>query len=86
MEIQGIPGKICAPECQSGSNKCPLDVPQNVSASPTCALEGLGADKYCALVCVPPTPGLRVKRTDEQCGENASCKGISGTGICTYDQ
>jgi cathepsin L len=36
--------------------------------------------KYCAWIC---TPGRDPRF--HQCGTNASCKSIQGTGICTYD-
>ena len=34
--------------------------------------------RYCALICSPSS-------NDAQCGTNASCKSIQGTGLCTYD-
>ena len=31
-----------------------------------------------------PFPAL-VQAADAQCGHNASCKPVQGTGLCTYD-
>merc|ERR1712087_757015 len=76
ITIQGITGAICAPAC-SGST-CPTDVPSGVTASPQCALKDSSSGKqYCALICSPGS--------NDECGTNASCKSIQGTGICTYD-
>jgi hypothetical protein len=77
ITVQGIQGAVCAPKCTSGS--CPSDVPAGVTAAPQCALQDSSSgDKYCALICSPSS-------NDAQCGTNASCKSISGTGLCTYD-
>jgi len=84
VQIQGIQGKMCAPKC-SAAGTCPTDVPSGVTARPTCALQGMGG-KYCALVCSPSTDERSLRAGDAQCGTNASCKAISGTGICTYDK
>jgi tripeptidyl-peptidase-1 len=84
VQIQGIGGKMCAPKC-SASGSCPTDVPQGVTAKPTCALQGMGG-KYCALVCSPSSSEKTLRAGDAQCGTNASCKAISGVGICTYDK
>merc|ERR1712072_1557581 len=49
------------------------------TAAPQCALQDSSSgDKYCALICSPSS-------NDAQCGTNASCKSIQGTGLCTYD-
>lgn len=77
VSITGVDGKFCAPDCTSAA--CPTDVPSGVTAAPQCALKAsTGTDKKCALVCSP-------SGDDAQCGANASCKAISSTGICTYD-
>jgi len=79
IQIQGVPGAVCSPACTLGIF-CPKDVPTGVTAKPTCALQDSSAHKkYCALIC---TPG---SNEADQCGANASCKSISGVGICTYD-
>jgi hypothetical protein len=75
IRIQGIDGAVCSPECDGGT--CPTDVPSGVTAKPQCALKTSTGDQYCALICDPDG--------DNTCGENASCKPISGLGICTYD-
>jgi len=77
ITVQGIQGAVCAPKCTSGS--CPSDVPAGVTAAPQCALQDSSTQKkYCALICSPSS-------NDAQCGTNASCKSIQGTGLCTYD-
>jgi hypothetical protein len=77
VQIQGVKGDFCTPKCTGTT--CPTDVPAGVSAKPMCALQTTTGDKYCALICNPS------KAFDTQCGSNASCKSISGVGICTYD-
>merc|ERR1711974_125392 len=78
--VTGVDGSFCAPECSGFS--CPTDKPSGVSATPQCALQTSGGAKYCALIC---TPNAIRTVTDSECGTNASCKAISGIGICTYD-
>merc|ERR1711959_841034 len=78
MGVQGVTGGFCSPACTLGIF-CPGDVPSGVTAKPQCALQDSSTKKrYCALICSPSS-------NDDQCGTNASCKSISGTGICTYD-
>jgi len=78
IQIQGVQGAVCAPKCTLGIF-CTNDVPTGVTAKPTCALQDSSSgSKYCALICSP-------SGNDDQCGTNASCKSIQGTGICTYD-
>jgi len=84
VQIQGIKGKMCSPKCSS-TGACPTDVPKGVTAKPTCALQGMGG-KFCALICSPSTDERSLRAGDAMCGANASCKAISGTGICTYDK
>mmetsp|Transcript_33143 Transcript_33143/g.53813 ORF Transcript_33143/g.53813 Transcript_33143/m.53813 type:complete len:137 (-) Transcript_33143:167-577(-) len=78
VQIQGVQGDFCTPAC-SLVKKCPTDVPEGVTAAPQCALSASSGGKYCALICSPSS------KDDAQCGTNASCKAISGVGICTYD-
>ena len=85
VQIQGVSGKMCAPKCAFLTKKCPTDVPAGVTAKPTCALQGMGG-KYCALICSPSDDVRSLRAGDAQCGTNASCKAVSGTGICTYDK
>jgi C1A family cysteine protease len=85
VRIQGVQGSFCSPKCAFLTHKCPTDVPQGVTAKPTCALQGMGA-KYCALICSPSTDERSLRAGDAQCGASASCKAIQGTGICTYDK
>jgi len=80
IQIQGVQGAVCAPKCTLGIF-CPHDVPTGVTATPTCALQDSSTGKkYCALMCQ-----AGYSTDDSQCGTNASCKSIQGTGICTYD-
>ncbi len=78
VKIQGIEGDFCSPPCTS-SGTCPTDIPPGVTAKPTCALTSSSGGKYCALVCDPSLNAAN------QCGKNATCKAISGTGLCTYN-
>jgi len=76
IQITGVLGKICSPECTN--NTCPTDVPTGVTAKPDCHLHSSTGDQYCCLMCNP-------NATENVCGPKASCKAISDTGICTYD-
>merc|ERR1711988_1061333 len=79
VQVQGLSGDFCSPPCSSGS--CPTDVPQGDTATPTCALQTTGGDRYCALICTPsvfPSNGA-----NGECG-TGTCQSIQGTGICTY--
>eukprot|EP00960_Hanusia_phi_P066675 766451-Hanusia_phi.AAC.4 len=46
-------------------------------------VQDMSGRKFCALICTPPDDQ---GKDDGECGENASCKAISGVGICTYDE
>eukprot|EP00462_Mataza_sp_D1_P024173 CAMPEP_0175144230 /NCGR_PEP_ID=MMETSP0087-20121206/13995_1 /TAXON_ID=136419 /ORGANISM="Unknown Unknown, Strain D1" /LENGTH=498 /DNA_ID=CAMNT_0016428633 /DNA_START=47 /DNA_END=1543 /DNA_ORIENTATION=+ len=81
-QIQGIPGKLCIPPCNSDGS-CPTDVPAGVTAKPQCVLKSSTGAQYCALVCT--TTGEVIAPQDAQCGKNASCKKGTDNGICTYD-
>jgi C1A family cysteine protease len=80
ITVTGLSGAICGAEC-SLFKACPTDKPSGmVAANPECALQNSGTNKkYCALICTPGALG------DASCGDKASCKPISGTGLCTYD-
>jgi hypothetical protein len=81
--LGGVDGSYCAPICTVAD--CPADVPAGVTATPSCAVDAAAGGKLCALIC-SPTAGIRDQEAaDAQCGDSASCKPISGTGICTYD-
>jgi hypothetical protein len=78
ITVTGVNGAVCGATC-SLFKACPTDKPAG-TANPECALEDSASDKkYCALICVPGTVG------DAACGAKASCKSVSGAGICTYD-
>jgi hypothetical protein len=74
--VTGTGGAVCAPACD-GSD-CPTDVPDGVTAQPTCALSDQGGNKYCALLC----------DSDDQCDSvgGASCAHpqAGAPGICIY--
>merc|ERR1712100_530422 len=69
-------GSVCAPQCY-GMN-CPTDVPDGVTAQPTCALSDQSGGKYCALLC----------QSDEECDDDggATCAHpqAGAPGICVY--
>ena len=90
FQISGVPGDICAPKCTDGP--CPTDMPDGVTAAPTCALKNPATgDKYCVLLCSPSTTTTAVTTWlragvaagDGQCGE-ATCQPVQGAGVCTY--
>eukprot|EP00462_Mataza_sp_D1_P003169 CAMPEP_0175103112 /NCGR_PEP_ID=MMETSP0086_2-20121207/8871_1 /TAXON_ID=136419 /ORGANISM="Unknown Unknown, Strain D1" /LENGTH=134 /DNA_ID=CAMNT_0016378117 /DNA_START=20 /DNA_END=424 /DNA_ORIENTATION=- len=83
VQVQGVQGDFCSPPCTAGV--CPKDVPSGVTAKPECALQTTTGSKYCALICSPSLPIKNQMVADAQCGTNASCKPISGVGLCTYD-
>ena len=79
IQIQGVAGDFCTPKCAKITNACPKDLPAGATATPQCALQDSSTNtKYCALICNPSS-------MDAECGTNASCKSIQGTGVCTYD-
>ena len=85
VQITGVKGSFCAPDCTPPA-ACPTDVPAGVTAKPQCALKAsTGTDQKCALVCSPATDEASLRAGDAACGAGASCKSISSTGICTYD-
>merc|ERR1719305_2240810 len=79
VQITGIQGSFCSPKC-GFLRSCTKDVPAGTTAKPTCALETAGSSKptQCALICDPSA-------LSDGCPTDASCKSISGTGLCTYD-
>ena len=78
IQITGVAGDVCSPQCTGPfKTKCPTDVPAGVTAEPKCALKDTAGDHYCILECTPAQ--------NDACGPNASCKAISGVGLCTYD-
>jgi hypothetical protein len=85
VSVTGLAGAFCSPAC-SGSS-CPSDVPAGVTAKGQCVLETQGSSKptQCALVCSKTLPIPDQNAADAQCGAKASCKPISTSAICTYD-
>jgi len=86
VQITGVQGDFCSPKCEGVLFKhCPSDVPDGATAKPECVLETQGSSKptQCALIC-QPSENL-ADGSNAACPTNASCKPISGTGICTYD-
>ncbi len=78
VQIEGIAGDYCSPYCSS-SQPCPTDLPDGTTATPECVVETQGSSTptNCALICDPSQ--------SNQCPQNATCKPISGIGVCTYD-
>ena len=86
IDIQGIEGNICTPACSRFLKRCPTNLPDNVTATPECALEDANSGTtYCALICSPTTAKQDLLLGDDQCGPKASCKPLANVGICTYD-
>jgi len=84
VQVQGLQGDFCSPQCSS-SGACPKDIPTGITAKPECALQTTTGGKFCALICSPSLPIKNQMVADAQCGENASCKAVSGVGLCTYN-
>jgi len=85
ITIQSVSGDFCAPTCGIFKS-CPTDVPSGVTAQPQCALQDASSGQsYCALICSPTAKITNQRAADAQCGSNASCKALSGVGVCTYD-
>merc|ERR1719424_661057 len=84
VQVQGLAGDFCSPKC-TAFGACPKDIPSGVTAKPECALQTPTGGKYCALICSPSLPIQNQKIADSQCGANASCKAVSGVGLCTYN-
>jgi len=78
VEVEGLSGDFCSPYC-STSKPCPSDLPSGTTANPECVLETAGSSSptNCALICNPAD--------NDSCPQNATCKPISGIGVCTYD-
>jgi hypothetical protein len=80
VRITGLSGSFCSPSC-SASSPCPTDYPPGTGAGVQgeCVLETPGSSQptQCALICNPSD--------NDACPPKASCKAISGVGICTYD-
>jgi C1A family cysteine protease len=78
VQVEGLAGDFCSPYC-STSKPCPSDLPAGTTASAECVLETSGSSTptNCALICSP--------ERNDQCPQNATCKPISGIGVCTYD-
>ena len=85
VQITGIQGSFCSPKCEGLFRRCPQDVPDGATAKPECVLETQGSSKptQCALICTPSENNA--DGSNDACPNKASCKPISGTGICTYD-
>jgi len=77
VTITGVKGSFCSPMCTK-AGACPK-APSGCTAKPECALETSGSSKptNCALICSGDEDGV--------CPGTATCKKVSGTGLCTYD-
>jgi len=67
-------GSLCAPPCDASGN-CPTDVPEGVSANPSCVLKDTSGNQFCALMC----------QSDDDCG-GAKCEHpqAGAPGLCVY--
>eukprot|EP00980_Cylindrotheca_fusiformis_P015981 scaffold4690_cov116-Cylindrotheca_fusiformis.AAC.11 len=93
VQITGIPGAICTAKC-TDFLPCPKDLPDGVTAQPTCALQDQEGNHYCVLLCKPGAAAAEndnnhflrhsVSSNEDGCGE-ATCQPAQGAGICTYD-
>ena len=85
VTITGVKGPFCSPTC-STSSPCPTDVPTGTTAQPECVLEASGSTEpsNCALICRVADLGL--SGTAGGCPENASCKQVQSSALCTYDK
>jgi photosystem II stability/assembly factor-like uncharacterized protein len=75
--VTGTGGSMCAPPCDGVT--CPSDVPEGVTAEPTCALQDSSSgSKFCALLC----------QTDDMCdsdgGATCAFPQAGQPGICVY--
>jgi len=74
--VTGTGGAVCAPICDGTT--CPSDVPDGVTAQPTCALSDQSGNKFCALLC----------QSDDECdsdgGANCAKPQAGAPGICVY--
>jgi len=71
IRVQGLKGSFCSPACKSGV--CPDDVPEGVTATPSCVLRSPTGESRCALEC----------ESSKDCGD-AKCRHTQGIGLCTY--
>ncbi len=81
ISISQIPGAFCSPTC-SVTSPCPADMPSGMSASPECVLQDQHGLRMCAMIC---SPDMANPSSNGECGPHATCKPISGTGVCTYN-
>merc|ERR1719272_2175512 len=81
VQINGIPGKYCAPHC-SASAPCP-SVPAGTTAAAQCVVSDPNPPpSLCAVICVPSMEWLEAGSGG--CMPGAACQAIQGTGVCTY--
>ena len=76
LTVANLQGRWCSAACDKAT-ACPLDVPANVTAKPSCEIhDPVGSGMHCALVCA----------SDVECGPtNASvCDQTFSPGICAY--
>ncbi|KAG7343629.1 hypothetical protein IV203_021637 [Nitzschia inconspicua] len=90
VEIMGIDGMFCSPSCKDTA--CPSDVPDGVTAIPTCALQSPTGEKYCAILCSPSDDGDNNSIASDGSMEGGECGPMmcqpipqaQGMGICVY--
>lgn len=79
VQITSIGGSFCAPKCSKEPGGTDMVCPQlkSAGAEGKCLLELQDSNitSHCALEC----------DAERNCPQNASCKLLAGTGICTFD-
>ena len=76
LTVATLGGRWCSAAC-ANSTPCPLDTPDNVSATPSCEIhDPVGTGTHCALTCT----------TSDECGPTLAsvCDLTFTPGICTY--
>ncbi len=70
---------ICAPLCEGRDQLCVQDVPEGMTARPSCSLQTQSGLHICAPVCDPHS-------NDQQCSsdEHIDCVPIGSSGVCMY--
>jgi hypothetical protein len=76
-QVTGTDGALCAPPCDA-TGSCPTDVPDGVTASPTCALKDQSGNQYCALLCDS------ADECDTDGGAECAHPSAGAPGLCVY--
>ena len=70
---------ICAPMCEGRDQLCVQDVPDGMTARPSCSLQTLSGLHICAPICDPHS-------AKQQCSsdEHMDCVPMGSSGVCMY--